>query len=94
MAKKTNQVTRRVVESRKIEIYKVDTANKMTLLLTQVVSGRISETALAKEHKIDKKKGESIFVKTISEKVINYAMPTEEFMKYAVVVRDEVGDVK
>lgn len=62
----------------------------MTELATRTISGRVSETELEKEFKIDKKeKNEAIFVKTVSEKVITYAMPTDEFMKHAVIVENE-----
>lgn len=80
---KERMVTRKVIETKKYNVYKMDGTN-LTLLETIEEKGKVSEKELAKKHKVDK-----VVIDCVEEKKITYGMPVSEFMKYAVVVADE-----
>jgi hypothetical protein len=80
---KERMVTRKVIETKKYNVYKMEGLN-LTLLETIEEKGKVSEKELAKKHNVDK-----VVIDCVEEKKVTYGMPVSEFMKYAVLVEDE-----
>lgn len=85
---KERMVTRKVIESKKYDVYKME-GTQLTLLETIEEKGKVSEKELAKKHKVDK-----VVIDCVEEKKITYGMTVSEFMKYAVIVEDESETAK
>lgn len=83
---KTNMVTRRVVESRNYNVFKVE-GETLTKVGETTIKGRPKEEEIAKEFKVDK----VVLVETSVNKKV-YGVPVEEFMKIAVEVTKEEKD--
>lgn len=79
---KERMVTRKVIESKKYNVYKMEGLN-LTLLDTIEEKGKISEKELAKKYKVDK-----VVIDCVEEKKITYGMTVSDFMEYAVVIED------
>lgn len=80
---KERMVTRKVIEAKKYNVYKMEGLN-LTLLATIEEKGKVSEKELAKKYKVDK-----VVIDCIEEKKVTYGMTVSEFMKYAQLVEDE-----
>ena len=85
---KERMVTRKVIDTKKYNVYKMEGIN-LTLLEIIEEKGKVSENELAKKHNVDK-----VVIDCVEEKKITYGMPVTEFMKYAVIVEDEADENK
>lgn len=84
--KRSNMVTRRVVEGRVLDVYKFENG-QIEKLDTITVSGKVSEIELAKEYGVNK-----VMIDTVSEVKAVYGVPVDEFMKIAVKLEDEEAE--
>lgn len=80
---KERMVTRKVIETKKYNVYKMKGLN-LTLLDTIEEKGKVSEKELAKKYEVDK-----VVIDCVEEKKVTYGMTVSEFMQYAVIVEDE-----
>jgi ribosome-binding protein aMBF1 (putative translation factor) len=80
---KQRMVTRKVIESKRYNVYKMENL-QLVLLDTIDEKGKISEKELAKKYEVDK-----VVIDCIEETKVTYGMPVSEFMKYAIVVDGE-----
>jgi hypothetical protein len=85
---KERMVTRKVIESKKYKVYKMD---GLTLVELDTIEekGKVSEKELAKKYKVDK-----VIIDCVEEKKVTYGMTVSEFMKYAELVEDEADQEK
>lgn len=83
---KERMVTRKVIETKKYKVYKMD---GLTLVELDTIEekGKVSEKELAKKYKVDK-----VIIDCVEEKKVTYGMPVSEFMKYATLVEDEEAE--
>jgi hypothetical protein len=86
MAKKSNMVTRRVIESNVYQIYKME-GTQLVPIGQEITKGKVSEKELEKKYNVDK-----VVVVCTEKKKAVYGMPVEEFMKYAVEITDDSED--
>lgn len=80
---KERMVTRKVIETKKYNVYKME-GLFLTLLDTIEEKGKVSEKELAKKYEVDK-----VVIDFLEEKKITYGMTVTEFMEHAVIVEDE-----
>ena len=83
---KERMVTRKVIESKKYNVYKVD-GTKLEFLEQIETKGRPSERELEKKHHVDK-----VVCTVVEEKKAVYGMPVSEFMKYAKFIKYDNED--
>ena len=83
---KERMVTRKVIESKKYNVYKVD-GTKLEFLEQIETKGRPSERELEKKHDVDK-----VVCTVVEEKKAVYGMPVSEFMKYAKFIKYDNED--
>ena len=81
--KRTNMVTRRVVEGRVVDVYKFENG-QVEKIDTIEVSGKVSENALAKKYGVNK-----VMVDVVEEKKVVYGLDIDTFMSMAVKLEDE-----
>ena len=81
--KRTNMVTRRVVEGRVIDVYKFENG-QVEKIDTIEVSGKVSEIALAKKYGVNK-----VMIDVVEEKKVVYGLDIDTFMSMAVKLEDE-----
>ena len=81
--KRTNMVTRRVVEGRVIDVYEFKNG-QITKLDTIEVAGKINEKALAENYGVEK-----VMVDTVKEIKGVYGVDIDTFMSLAVKLEDE-----
>ena len=81
--KRTNMVTRRVVEGRVIDVYKFENG-QVEKIDTIEVSGKVSENALAKKYGVNK-----VMIDVVEEKKVVYGLDIDTFMSMAVKLDDE-----
>ena len=81
--KRTNMVTRRVVEGRVIDVYEFKNG-QITKLDTIEVVGKVNEKALAEKYKVEK-----VMLDTVKEIKGVYGVDIDTFMSLAVKLEDE-----
>lgn len=79
---KERYVTRRVIDSKTYDIYKMEGTN-LIKLDTIEAKGKLSETELAKQYGVDK-----IVIDLVAEKKSVYGVPVSKFMEIAVLMDD------
>lgn len=84
--KRTNMVTRRVVEGRIIEVYEFK-GGQIKKLDTIEISGKVNEKELAKQYNVDK-----VMVDTVKEIKGVYGLDVDTFMSLAVKLEDDTED--
>ena len=86
--KRTNMVTRRVVEGRVIDVYEFKNG-QITKLDTIEVTGKINEKALAEKYGVEK-----VMVDTVKEIKGVYGVDIDTFMSLAVKLEDDVEEAE
>lgn len=79
---KERMVTRRVIESKTYDVYKVD-GTQLVLIDTIEEKGKISEKELAKTYGVEK-----VVLVFKEEKKAVYGVPVSVFMEHAVKIED------
>lgn len=74
---KERMVTRKVIEMKKYKVYKMEGLQLVELGELET-KGKVNETELAKEYKVDK-----VIVDCIEEKKAIYGVPVSKFMEIA-----------
>lgn len=77
MAKKSNYVTRRIVESKTVKIYSLENG-ELSELDTIEVKGKLSEKELAKKYNVN-----NIVTEVVAEDNATYGVPIDKFMEIA-----------
>lgn len=80
MGKRTNFVTRRVIEKRTVKVYSLENGT-LTELDTLDIKGKISEKELAEKYKV-----KNVVTEVIEEEKAVYGVPVDKFMEIAVRV--------
>ena len=83
---KERMVTRKVIESKKYNVYKVE-GTELKFLEQIETKGRPSERELEKKHD-----GDKVVCTVVEEKKAVYGMPVSEFMKYAEFIKYDNED--
>lgn len=83
---KERMVTRKVIESKKYNVYKVE-GTELKFLEQIETKGRPSERELEKKHNVNK-----VVCTLVDEKKAVYGMPVSQFMKGAKFIRYEEPD--
>ena len=83
---KERMVTRKVIESKKYNVYKVE-GTELKFLETIETKGRPSERELEKKHNVDK-----VVCTLIEEKKAVYGMPVSQFMEGAKFIKYDNDD--
>lgn len=83
---KERMVTRKVIESKKYNVYKVE-GTELKFLETIETKGRPSERELEKKHNVEK-----VVCTLVDEKKAVYGMPVSQFMEGAKFIKYEEPD--
>ena len=85
MSKKTEYVTRRVVEETRYEVYEVKNGS-LNLLGEEITKGKLSAKKMCNKYKVD-----DVHIILKDNKVVKYAVPVEKFMEspYLVKINDD-----
>ena len=86
--KRTNMVTRRVVEGRVIDVYEFKDG-QITKLDTIEVAGKVNEKELAEKYNVGK-----VMVDTVREIKSVYGVDIDTFMSLAVKLEDSVEETE
>lgn len=81
--KRSNMVTRRVVESRTIDVYKFENG-QVEKIDTIEVSGKVSEIELAKKYNVNK-----VMIDVVKENKVTYGLDIDTFMAQAVRIESD-----
>lgn len=85
MSKKTEYVTRRVVEETRYEVYEVS-GGKLNLLGEEITKGKLSSKKMCEKYNVD-----DVHIILKDNKVVKYAIPVDKFMEspYLVKINDD-----
>ena len=84
MSKKTNYVTRKIVEETTYKVYEVD-GTKLKPLGTEIKKGKVSQAEMCDKYNVEK-----VYIEAVGTKKKTYGVPIEKFMAIAVEL-DEDG---
>jgi hypothetical protein len=83
---KERMVTRKVIESRKYQVYSMEGTELKPIKVIEA-KGKVSERELEKELEVKK-----VVIAEISATKLTYGMTVDEFMKSAKLIKTEVDD--
>ena len=86
MAKKTNYVTRKIVEETTYKVYEV-VGTELKELGTETKKGKISQAEMCDKYNV-----KEVYIKAVDSKKKCYGIPVDKFMEIAVEL-DENGNV-